>query len=189
MPYTLWSHGRLVGYTELDIPCVQSHIMQGFIEPTEAGRPLLADAAGVPAVCAANRRAQKQSGRAKNDDAEMDAFQRACDRREALHLELRDGDGTHVEVEWIQVNDIQSDPFADITDDDDDDEELEEELQAEIDAAIAEWKSRFDGEEWKGEPEPDPRWETMQYHCMVYLPGSMNREDWGSQDFEDARDE
>jgi len=186
MPYTLWSHGRLVGHTELDIPCVQSHIMQGFIEPTEAGRALLADAAGVPAVCAALERARKKSGAAHDEAAGLESFRIACDRREALHLELRDEDGNGVAVEWIQVNDIQSDPYADI--DDDDDEELDEELQAEIDATIAEWKSRFEGEEWKGEPEPDPRWETMQYYCMVYLPGSMNRDDWGSQSFEDSRD-
>src|SRR5262249_2993693 len=157
-------------HTELDIPCVQSHIMQGFIEPTELGRGLLADAAGVPAVCAELERARKKAGAAHDEEAGLETFQRACDRREALHLELRDEDGTNVEIEWIQVNDIQSDPFAGI--DDDDDEELDADLQAEIDATIAEWKSRFEGEEWKGEPEPDPRWETMQYHCMVYLPGS-----------------
>src|SRR5262249_47303920 len=123
MPYTLWSHGRLVGHTELDIPCVQSHIMQGFIEPTELGRGLLADAAGVPAVCAELERARKKAGAAHDEEAGLETFQRACDRREALHLELRDEDGTNVEIEWIQVNDIQSDPFAGI--DDDDDEELD----------------------------------------------------------------
>ena len=44
MWYTLWSRGRLLGYTELDLPHVQEHIRMGFIEPTPEGVRLLPDA-------------------------------------------------------------------------------------------------------------------------------------------------
>jgi hypothetical protein len=34
---------------------------------------------------------------------------------------------------------------------------------------MSERASSIEGEEWKGELDPDPRWETMQYYCMIFL--------------------
>src|SRR3954470_17489846 len=47
MRYTLWSRGRLVGHTALDIHTMTCGMRQGFVEPTLEGRQILADATGV----------------------------------------------------------------------------------------------------------------------------------------------
>jgi hypothetical protein len=175
MPYTVWSQGVLVGHTELDIPCVQSAIRQGFIAPTDEGRRLLAIAAGVPAACARLNRATRRSG-GRHRVVEKNAFRLACDRREALNLEMRDEDGVPVSMKFIRVHDIQSDPFEDADARDDElvgpEGQMDEhraELEAEIADVVSELASSVEGEEWKEELDPDPRWETTQYCCMIFL--------------------
>jgi hypothetical protein len=114
----------------------------------------------------------------------LGTFQLACDRREALRLELRDEDGGRIQFKFIEIHDIQSDAFEDEDTRSDEwlgpdgapvdfeaefEAEFEADLEAEIAEYLAEFASRLDGEEWKAETEPDPRWETVQYHCMVVL--------------------
>lgn len=188
MPYTLWSHGRLVGHTDLDIPCVQDHIRQGFIEPTEEGRRILVDATGVPAVMAEGRRGRRDG--TKDDDTVMAEFSAACDRREALELELRDEDGARFECDFIRVYDLQDQSLHDDVFDAELDETLEpvseEERQADDDeraaferdlAVLLEDVEDKYGSSWSP---PDERWETMQYHMVVFLHRA--REPWKGGD-------
>src|SRR5215467_6650169 len=91
MRYTLWSRGRVLGHTELDLPHVQDRVRMGFIEPTETGTRVLPDATGVPAAAQALAKAAKRAVDLRYDAlTEFADFRAACDRREALNLELRD---------------------------------------------------------------------------------------------------
>ena len=166
MPYTLWSHDRLLGHTDLDIPCVQDWIRQGFIEPTEIGKRLLPDATGVPRACAAIHRAARTEGK-RSDEGDLSPFIEACARREALALELRDESGERFEYEWLRVYDLQDRSGDDL---DYDDEPLSPEAEAAIKEEVAEIMESLEediyGSSW---PPPDPRWETMQYQIMVHL--------------------
>jgi hypothetical protein len=168
MPYTLWSRGRLLGYTDLDIPCVQPFIRQGFINPTQIGNQLLADAAGVPKACAASRRAARLAGQ-QALDGDLTEFIAACERREALALELRDEAGERFDCEWVRVNDIQDQSWADDLDDLDEEPltpELEEAIERDAELLMESFDEDIYGSSW---PPPDIRWETMQYHMMVKL--------------------
>jgi hypothetical protein len=179
MQYTLWSRGKRLGHTDLDLPHVQDRVRMGFIEPTEEGTRLLPDATGVPAAAHALAKAARRAAHQRYEAlTEFADFRAACDRREALDLELRDEMGVLFPCEWIRINDIDDQSWAE--DDFDDDEDLDPELEAAIDhdAELIESSldeddaSYFDEDDldcpspW--EP-PDPRWETSRYHVMVYL--------------------
>lgn len=179
MTYTLWGRDRLLGHTDLDLPHVQPHVRLGFVEPTEDGKRLLPDAAGVPATTAVLRRA-----RGTDDDrdgalrTEIADFNAACDRREALSLELRDETGGVVPCWFIRIYDLQDQSWTD--------EDAESDAQAFDDAFDGELEDGFeedtdfdrpepqawreddllDGSSWQP---PDERWDTMQYHIQVYL--------------------
>src|SRR3954466_4724480 len=86
MRYTLWSHGRLIGHTDLDIHTITPTMRQGFIEPTAEGVPLLADATGVWRALAEVKRGVRVRGHARPKDDTL--VQTAMDRRERLDFEL-----------------------------------------------------------------------------------------------------
>jgi hypothetical protein len=173
MPYTLWSRGRLLGHTELDITCVQDHVRMGFIDPTPDGKRLLPDATGVPAAAHALARAARRAAHKREATlTEYADFVAACDRREALGLELRDEAGAPFRCEWIQINDTDDHSSADDDDDLYDDEPLDPELEAAIEHNPESIESFFDGEDYdrvsSWEP-PDERWDTTKYFMMVHL--------------------
>src|ERR1041385_8272566 len=68
MRYTLWSRGRLVGHTDLDIHTVTSTMRQGFVEPTEDGRAILVDATRVWRAIAEMKRARRARGEGRDSD-------------------------------------------------------------------------------------------------------------------------
>jgi hypothetical protein len=173
MRYALWSRGRLLGHTELDLACVQDRVRMGFIDPTEQGIRLLPDATGVPAAAHALARAARRAvNQPEVSLSEFADFRAACDRREALQLELRDEADAVFPCEWIQVNDIDDHSWADGDFDADEDEPLDPELEAAIEHDVELIDSYLDGDDYERtsswEP-PDGRWDTMKYHVMVYL--------------------
>jgi hypothetical protein len=177
MTYTLWGRDRLLGHTDLDLPHVQPHVRLGFVEPTEEGKRLLPDAAGVPATTAALHRARGMVD--DRDDAhrtQVADFNSACDRREALNLELRDETGGAVPCWFIRIYDLQDESSTDEdtegdTQEFDDafDDELEDEFEGDtdFDGAPTAWLED-DCSDASWQP-PDERWDTMQYHIQVYL--------------------
>jgi hypothetical protein len=199
MRYSLWSHDRLVGYTDLDIRTVTPTMRQGFVEPTPEGKALLEDATGVWRAMAERKRLQRARGgvELKEDD---DIVCAAMERREALDLELRDESG-EVFGEWIRVYDL-FDSKSGVTDDMMDTEEemeaafqirlsqLTPEEQAEalaqrdadqaaIDEFVAQWMEDRNSAEmfnstWPAPAPEDPRWETMQYHLQVHLKSAFD---------------
>src|SRR4051812_16317287 len=104
MRYALWSCGRLVGHTDLDVRTVTSTMRQGFIEPTEEGRPVLADATGVWRTMAEVKRGSRARGGPGEND--HDLFLAAVQRREDLDLELRDGRGAVFDCDFMRVTDL-----------------------------------------------------------------------------------
>jgi len=177
MRYSLWSHQRLLGHTDLDIPCVTKHLMQGFIEPTPEGSTQLPKATGVPRAASASlvrniTEAERRERRAK--------VQAAVSARESLDLELHLEDGSVFPCDFIRVYDLRDD-----VDDEslDDDEPLAPELQAAVDADVAAWEEER-GSAWPP-PVDDPRWDTMQYLIQVYLEGACDLDDlFESPDFD-----
>ena len=169
MRYALWSRDRLLGYTEFDLPHVQDHVRNGFIEPTDEGLRLLPDATGVPAAAFALSRAAKRAAYRRHASlTEFADFCAACDRREALDLELRDETGIVLQCEWIEIHDIDATGLAD---EDFDEEEIDPELEESIehDLELIESFRDDDYDQVSSWEPPDERWETTQYHIMVHL--------------------
>jgi hypothetical protein len=202
MRYTLWSRGRLVGHTDLDIHTFTATMRQGFIEPTAAGRAVLADATGVWRAIAEVKRDRRARGEVEvNDSAPI---RDAALRREGLDLELRDEHGTVFDCEFIRVADLfDLETVVDEMSDTPEEEEAEFEIhlsglsgearddalahraefEAEVDAAVAEMMEEQDeghrfGSAWPPAPPDDPRWETMQYLIQLHVRG--NEWDGGS---------
>jgi len=183
MRYSICSHGTIIGYTDLDIECINENLRMGFVEPTPEGRQALLDATGVHAVCA------QQPLRWRDTDEEatrqhLIAFRAASDRREALNLELRDEQGEIFPCAYMRICDHFME-WPPVSDEDDplNDPDLDPELRAQLEADAAdfeEWLADFEEERkadaWKWQhEEPDPRFGTMQYTIQVVL-----REDgWG----------
>jgi hypothetical protein len=195
MGYTLWSRGRLVGHTDLDIHTVTSTMRQGFVEPTEEGRALLADATAVwRAIAEVKRGARVRGERTPNDDALVLG---AMERREGLDFELRHDDGTVFECEFIRLYDL-FDAESGIVDEmstteEEDEAEFQvrlsalsgeareaalaerEQMYAEVEAMVAELRESEEdgtyGSGWPPPPPDDPRWETMQYMLQAHLKG------------------
>jgi len=200
MRYSLWSRGRLLGHTDLDIHTVTPTMRQGFIEPTAEGRPLLEDATGVWRAMADRKRAQRaRGGEETNNDLELvTASQNRC---ESLNLELHDEDGAVVQCEFMRIYDL-FDLNAGVVDEMSDTEEEEQaefevylsslsaedgaealERRAAIDAEVEEFfndlreerdeRKQF-GSGWPPPPREDPRWNTMQYHLQVHLKAGFD---------------
>ena len=202
MHYSLWSRGRLLGHTDLDIHTVTPTMRQGFIEPTAEGRPLLDEATGVWRAMADRKRAQRARGGDETAE-DHDLVMASQNRRETLNLELHDEHGAVVECEFMRIYDL-FDMDAGVVDEMSD---TEEEEQAEFEvylsslssedgakalkrraATDAEVEEFFDdlrekrdeqelfGSSWPPPPREDPRWDTMQYHLQVHLKGSFDED-------------
>ena len=195
MRYTLWSRGRLVGHTDLDIYTVTPSMRQGFIEPTPEGRPILEDATCVWRAMAERKRTQRARG-GEEYPQDLDLVMAAMRRRDSLHLELRNECDEVFECQFLRVYDLV-DYRAGVVDEMCDTEEEEEakfeihlsslsdeereralaeraEMEAQVEAFAAEMSAEWEEQKIVGsasavEPSEDPRWETMQYHLQVYL--------------------
>jgi hypothetical protein len=182
MRYSLWSHNRLLGHTDLDIPCVTKHLMQGFIEPTPEGSRHLPRATGVPRAASAGLVKNLTDAERRGRQAE---FHAAVSAREELDLELRLEDGTVFPCDFIRVYDLRDDWLSDESLDDD--EPLDPELQAAVDADVAAWEEDRRLRSASAPPVEDPRWDTMQYLIQVYLKGALELDELlESPDFDDA---
>ena len=198
MPYTLHSRGTLVGHTDLDIRTITPTMRQGFVEPTDEGRPLLAAATGVWRAIAEMKRTSRARGNPPTIDDHM-LVRAAVDRRENLCLELRDEGGAPVPCEFIRITDLfdLENGIVDEMDDTEEEEQAAFEIRlsamsaddraraiaqrAEMDAAIQadaelllqEMREDDDdeglGSEWPPAPPEDPRWQTMQYLIQAHL--------------------
>ena len=201
MGYTLWSRGRLIGSTDLDVHTVSERMRQGFIEPTEAGTQLL-DATGVFRAVAEDR--VRRADGIPRDGSDLAKFEAACDRREALNLELRDEHGAVLECAYMRVHDLREldrDREVDSVCDAEDEKELPEYLaslspeeraefeaqRAADDGMIEEWlaeleEDRADEEMYRSTRPPPPpddeRWETMQYFLQVFLTDTISSEEF-----------
>lgn len=116
MAYSIWSHDRLVGHSELDYRRAFPRHRMGDFYPTEAGLKLMPVATGVsPAgielarMVHASQRAdntqppvgeQRETLRQTSEFADLLA---AENHRDALELELRRTDGSVVPTEWIDI--------------------------------------------------------------------------------------
>ncbi len=191
MRYTLWSQGRLIGHTDLDIHTVSPSLRQGFIEPTDGADSVLRDATGVPRAIAATRRMRREGVAARTRD---ELFAAAYNRREALDLQLRDENGAEFECDFMRVWDL---PALDCTDDMEDEADVadscatddqltsdkpwSDDLESDIEL-IDEWIEDRENEEvyhsaWPPPPPPDDRWNTMRYLLQVFLKTSGEEED------------
>lgn len=175
MKYALWSHGRLLGHTELDLDTHQDRFIHGFIDPTPLGEQVLPDATGVADICA------RRPARVAGDDMDRDylrAFQAAVDRREALDLTLEDENGDPFEHDFIRVYNLRGPMYSEPDPGDEEDDEIDTE-SFEEDEDFAEFKAEIEedlrlraesemyGSSWA--PAPDERWDTMQYYVQVFL--------------------
>src|SRR6185436_8078996 len=105
MRYSLWSRGRLLGYTDLDINTETPTMRQGFVEPVPEGRSLLEDATGVWRAMADRKRAERaRDGDGSSKDDEL--VTSAMSRREALNLELRDDHDVVFDCDFMRVYDL-----------------------------------------------------------------------------------
>jgi hypothetical protein len=208
MRYTLWSRGRLVGHTDLDIHTVTSTMRQGFVEPTAEGRQVLADATGVWRAIAEVKRGCRAAGRERNanDDA---LVLESMSRREGLDLELRDHDGAVFESAFIRITDLFDMNHGLVDEMSDTEEEREAAFQihlstlsaearaealtqraesdAEIEAAVSEFledreESRMFESDYPPPAPEDPRWDTMQYLLQAHLKAPEWEELFGEVD-------
>jgi hypothetical protein len=107
VPYTIWSHGRLVGETDLGCAYRSGNFRAGPFFPTEFGKTLME-------IIAEPRRLMARMAKIAHDqpidpaaDAEWLAYEAATDREYALELELRDPSGTVISTEDIGIRDRQ----------------------------------------------------------------------------------
>lgn len=199
MPYTLLSHGRVVGHTDLDIHTVTSTMRQGFVEPTEEGRPLLVDATGVWRAIAEMKRARRARGEGRETD-DHTIVEAASRRQYDLDLELRDENGVVFECDFIRITDLfemNSGLVDEMSETEEEEEaefqiklsalsgqerdealarraELDESINADVEAILAERQEERDeqemfGSSWPPSPPEDPRWDTMQYLLQAHL--------------------
>jgi len=199
MRYSLWSRGRLLGYTDLDIHTETPTMRQGFIEPVPEGRPLLEDATGVWRAMADRKRAERaRDGDESSNEDEL--VTSAMSRREALNLELHDEHDVVFDCDFMRVYDL-FDLNAGVVDEMSDTEEEEQAefevylsslspengadalaqraaIDAEVAALVAEVLEQREERELLGSGSPeereDPRWDTMQYQLQVYLKTSVD---------------
>jgi len=160
LSYSLWSRGRLLGETDLGFIYRENRHRCGWLHPTDIGEKILPEAAGVaPAM-----RTEFMIGPDATLHADVLA---ACDREEALELELRGPDGTRIETEDIGVRDthyLLSIPDNDC--EDDEDYKLTPEQEAEIEEFVAAWKEEHEGDV---DLEPDEEVEFPRYQLQVTL--------------------
>jgi len=96
--YTLWSHGRLLGSTNLEFIYRENGHRTGWFRPEPGVQDILDVATGVsPALFAASH--------AENPAEAYADVEAAGDRERALELQLRDADGKEIATEDIGVRD------------------------------------------------------------------------------------
>jgi hypothetical protein len=181
MRFALYSHDKLVGFTALDIQCVQAFLRQGFLQPVDGGGAVLDAATGVTPALAASIRARRRN------DGEVDpaldaAVKAAIEARDALELSLHDEQGRPFDCDFIRICDLRDSSFdlddivAEEADDDDYDEELfESGFDAGCEAEQTSWEEREDAFATllglADEPPSlvDERWDTERYLIQVFL--------------------
>jgi hypothetical protein len=108
VPYAVWSHGRLVGKTDLGFILREGNHRTGHFFPTEFGESL------VP-IFNEPRRLIKARGELPRDARTSDhpawialnsALEAACERERALELELRDEHDAVIPTEDIGIRDM-----------------------------------------------------------------------------------
>ncbi len=100
MAYSIWSRGRLIGYTDLGFVYREHGIRMGWFHPNELGQKLMPRATGVaPAL-----RESREAGRDVLVDPDIAS---ALDHERALELELRGPNGKTIETENIAIIDTE----------------------------------------------------------------------------------
>lgn len=113
MPYTVWSHGRLLGESALDYRRVFPRHRMGDFFPTEAGEKIMPIAtgvskAGVDLVKSLSGSPPGSPARTRlRETSEYADLAAAEDHYDALELELRGPDGTLIPTEWIDLRDTE----------------------------------------------------------------------------------
>jgi hypothetical protein len=183
--YSVWSRGRLVGHTSLDLMRVFPNHRTGWLAPAGDSDSLLERATETtPASFALGRllRASRDGDHHVLSADEMRRTQEFADfiaattHQEGLELELRRADGSIVPTEWVDIRDtdaivaigrqIEEDfrgtfpEFSSTGDEELDEEirEIEEELSSE------EWKGVCDvgdADDLDGPPPPDRRYQVQ----------------------------
>jgi hypothetical protein len=191
MQYTLWSHGRLLGETDLAFArCFEKHRM-GWFHPNELGERLMPIICGAkPAFFALSdltRRLIPNPYGSQRRTWDLDTVLRtsteyadlaaAYAQEQGLALELRGPSGAVIPTEDIGIQDTEY--LLSIPDRCDDvslydveagmtgDPELDEEMQAEIDEIVEEFKDR---EKWQGTADEDEEESNLpRYQIQVHL--------------------
>jgi len=207
MRYTLWTHGILVGHTDLDIYTVTSTMRQGFVEPTEAGKSMLADETAVWRAIAQMKNERRARGESRESD-DHGIVEGAMERRARHELELRDENGTVVECEFIRITDLfdmKSGVVDDMSETEEEEEadfqihlsslspgkreealadraEMKARVMADIEALLGEMEEERDEQEMFGSAWPPPapedsRWETMQFLLQAHLTTPAREDD------------
>jgi hypothetical protein len=149
VPYTVWSHGRLVGETDLGFIDREGNHRTGYFYPSAFGEeliPIFNEPRRIMKELGSTSRAC-EPGTAKDDPewvALHSAWEVAKEREQSLALELRDERGAVIPTELVGICD------TDLTlelypghEHESDDEPLDPEVQAEIDLEISlleEWR-------------------------------------------------
>jgi hypothetical protein len=113
MPYTVWSHGRLLGESALDYRRVFPRHRMGDFLPTEAGEKIMPIAtgvskAGVEVVKSLSGSPPGSAARTHlRESSEYADLAAAEDQYDALELELRGPDGSVIPTEWIDLRDTE----------------------------------------------------------------------------------
>jgi hypothetical protein len=108
VPYTIWSHGRLAGETDLGFILREGNHRTGHFFPTAFGQSL------VPIINEPRRLIKALRGvpgdaRSSDDPAWIalhSAFEIAAERERALELELRDENGVVIPTEDVSIRDM-----------------------------------------------------------------------------------
>jgi len=188
VPYTVVSRGRVLGTTEFEYVRCMERLRAGTLSPSEGADDLIDIAVGVsPASFSLSNKSDEIAGPAGRDSVlsraqlrqlgastEHADFASACDRRQALELELRGPNGALIETEdvWIQDTEfLLSLPDPDLPECDWDEESLDfgpdcvsEDLMALGDAGLFDESDEWDAFdlEWSGEEEqPFPRYQVF----------------------------
>jgi hypothetical protein len=159
MHYELWSHGRVLGQTDLGYAYRENGFRCGDFHPTEVGHQLMRAATGVrPALRAAYENPL--------DPTADDRVMAAMDDEAALALELRRSDGVLIETEDITV--VDTEYLLSLQPDESLLGPLTAEQEAEVDAMVAEWRAESgDDEPWRSRDEGET--ELPRYQLQVRL--------------------
>ena len=185
--YTIWSHGRLLGETNLGFVRCMPKIRTGFFHPTELGERLMPIACGVsPALrklAEASRVIDEPNDQADGGAArvgfsatttEYADLVEAVAHREGLDLELRGARGEIIPVEDIAM--IDTEYLLSLVDENKEPRPLiglsvEEvkELEEQIDEAVQEMLDEMDFDEpWRADDE-DAESTLPRYQIQVHL--------------------